>query len=165
MSNAQSIAEFPVAKSLAYTEDEEALIQEAISILERHVFHPGPALESPDDVRHFLQLKLGRENHEVFGVLFLDTHHRPLAFETLFHGTINALSVHPRRIVQRALAHNCAAIILVHNHPSGVTTPSAADRQSVIRVKHLLAEMDIQLLDEFIVGQSDIYSFAEHGQL
>ncbi|WP_256579918.1 MULTISPECIES: JAB domain-containing protein [unclassified Pseudomonas] len=163
MTDTQLIAAMPVAAPLTYTEDEEFLIQEAINILERHVFKTGPALESPGDVYRFLQLKLGREDHEVFGVLFLDTRHRVLAFETLFHGTINALNVHPRRIVQRALEHNCAAVILVHNHPSGVTTPSSTDRQSLIKIKHLLAEMDIQLLDEFIVGHSDVYSFAEHG--
>lgn len=165
MSNAQSIAALPAATPHVYTEDEAFLIQEALSILERHVFHPGSALESPDDVRHFLRLKLGLEDHEVFGVLFLDTLHRILAFETLFHGTINTVSVHPRRIVQRAFAHNCSGVILVHNHPSGVITPSSADRQSHMRIKQLLAEMDIQLLDQFIVSQSDIYSFAEHGLL
>lgn len=98
-------------------------------------------------------------------MLFLDTLHRPLAFETLFHGTINTLCVHPRRIVQRALAHTCAATILVHNHPSGVTTPSSEDRQTHIKIKQLLAEVGIRLLDQFIVSQSDIYSFAEHDLL
>lgn len=165
MSTTQPIAALPAATPLAYTEDEEFLIQQALDILERHVFQPGAPLECPDEVRHFLQLKLGREDHEVFAVLFLDTHHRPLAFEILFHGTINGLSVHPRRILQRALEHNCAAVILVHNHPSGVTTPSREDQQLTSKMQRLLAEVDVKLLDQFIVAQSDIYSFAEHGLL
>lgn len=165
MSTTQLMDVMPAVTSLAYTEDEAFLIQQALDILERHVLQPSSPIECPDEVRDFLRLKMGREDHEVFAVLFLDTHHRLLAFEVLFHGTINALHVHPRRILQRALEHNCAAIILVHNHPSGVTTPSWEDQQLTTNMKRLLAELDIQLLDQFIVGQRDIYSFAEHGLL
>ncbi len=123
------------------------------------------ALESPQQVRDYLKARLRHEPHEVFGCLFLDTRHRVLAFEALFHGTIDGASVYPRQVVKRALAHNAAAVILTHNHPSGIAEPSQADRLLTTRLKDALALVDVRVLDHFIVGDGEPLSMAEHGWL
>ena len=123
------------------------------------------ALESPQQVRDYLKARLRHEPHEVFACLFLDTRHRVLAFEALFHGTIDGASVYPRQVVKRALAHNAAAIILTHNHPSGVAEPSQADRLLTKRLKEALALVDVRVLDHFIVGEGEPVSMAEYGWL
>jgi len=123
------------------------------------------ALESPQQVRDYLKARLRHEPHEVFACLFLDTRHRVLAFEALFHGTIDGASVYPRQVVKRALAHNAAAIILTHNHPSGVAEPSQADRLLTKRLKEALALVDVRVLDHFIVGEGEPISMAEYGWL
>lgn len=121
------------------------------------------ALESPQAVRDFLKAKLRHEPHEVFACLFMDTKHRVLAFEVLFYGTIDGASVYPRQVVKRALAHNAAAIILSHNHPSGVSEPSQADKILTERLKEALALVDVRILDHFIVGDGEPLSMVEHG--
>lgn len=123
------------------------------------------ALESPQQVRDYLKARLRHEPHEIFGCLFLDTRHRVLAFEALFHGTIDGASVYPRQVVKRALAHNAAAVILTHNHPSGVAEPSQADRQLTTRLKEALGFVDVRVLDHFIVGDGEPLSMAEYGWL
>ncbi|WP_434775323.1 RadC family protein [Pseudomonas oryzihabitans] len=123
------------------------------------------ALESPQQVRDYLKPRLRHEPHEVFGCLFLDTRHRVLAFEALFHGTIDGASVYPRQVVKRALAHNAAAVILTHNHPSGIAEPSQADRLLTTRLKDALALVDVRVLDHFIVGDGEPLSMAEYGWL
>ncbi|NMZ65865.1 DNA repair protein RadC [Pseudomonas oryzihabitans] len=123
------------------------------------------ALESPQQVRDYLKARLRHEPHEIFGCLFLDTRHRVLAFEALFHGTIDGASVYPRQVVKRALAHNAAAVILTHNHPSGVAEPSQADRLLTTRLKDALALVDVRVLDHFIVGDAEPVSMAEYGWL
>ncbi|MDT3719738.1 RadC family protein [Pseudomonas oryzihabitans] len=123
------------------------------------------ALESPQQVRDYLKARLRHEPHEIFGCLFLDTRHRVLAFEALFHGTIDGASVYPRQVVKRALAHNAAAVILTHNHPSGVAEPSQADRLLTGRLKDALALVDVRVLDHFIVGDGEPLSMAEYGWL
>lgn len=123
------------------------------------------ALESPQQVRDYLKARLRHEPHEIFGCLFLDTRHRVLAFEALFHGTIDGASVYPRQVVKRALAHNAAAVILTHNHPSGVAEPSQADRLLTTRLKDALALVDVRVLDHFIVGDGEPLSMAEYGWL
>ncbi|WP_323149163.1 RadC family protein [Pseudomonas oryzihabitans] len=123
------------------------------------------ALESPQQVRDYLKARLRHEPHEVFGCLFLDTRHRVLAFEALFHGTIDGASVYPRQVVKRALAHNAAAVILTHNHPSGIAEPSQADRLLTTRLKDALALVDVRVLDHFIVGDGEPLSMAEYGWL
>lgn len=148
-----------------YTPDEEQLVQQALSVMERHLFQRGPCLEFPEAVRDYLRLNLAGENHEVFAVLFLDSRHRVLAFEQLFHGSINNVNVYPRRVLQRVLEHNSAAVILVHNHPSGDTTPSREDIHVTATLKNILTVIDVRLLDHFIVGCGDPYSFSEAGQL
>jgi len=98
----------------------------------------GDALGSPRVVRDYLQLLLGARQQEVFLVLFLDTQHRVIAFEELFHGTLGQTSVYPREVVKRALSHNAAAVILAHNHPSGVAEPSQSDRLLTDALKQAL---------------------------
>ncbi|TRX74569.1 RadC family protein [Pseudomonas mangiferae] len=123
------------------------------------------ALESPQAVRDYLKAQLRHERHEVFGCLFLDAKHRALAFEVLFHGTIDTANVYPRQVVRRALAHNAAALIITHNHPSGIAEPSQADQKLTLRLKEALALIDVRLLDHFIVGDGEPLSLAERGLL
>ncbi|MET1068745.1 MAG: DNA repair protein RadC [Pseudomonas prosekii] len=121
------------------------------------------ALESPQAVRDYLKSMLRHEPHEVFGCLFLDSKHRVLAFETLFRGSIDTTSVYPRQVVKRALAHNAAAMILCHNHPSGNPEPSQADRMLTRRLQEALELIDVRVLDHFIVGDGEPLSMAEYG--
>jgi DNA repair protein RadC len=123
-----------------------------------------PVLASPALTREFLQIHLGAYEHEIFGVLHLDSRHRLIAVENLFRGTINNASVHPREVVKAALTHNAAAVVLFHNHPSGLSEPSAADELITRRLKEALALIDVRVLDHLIVAES-IYSMAEHGLL
>ena len=125
----------------------------------------GDALASPGDTRRFLQSKLKGHGREVFACLFLDNRHRVICFEELFHGTIDGASVHPREVVRRALRHNAAAIIVAHNHPSGVAEPSRADRALTRRLQDAAALVDIRLLDHVVVGDGETVSFAERGWL
>ena len=115
--------------------------------------------------RRFIQSRLGHRGREVFLVLFLDNRHRLIAQEELFLGTIDGATVHPREVVKRALFHNAAALILAHNHPSGVTEPSQADISITRRLKRLLEEVDIRTLDHLIVGEGEVRSLAEQGLL
>ncbi len=123
----------------------------------------GDALSSPDDTRRFLTARLRGYPHEVFAALFLDNRHRVIAFEELFTGTIDGASVHPREVVKRALGHNAAALILAHNHPSGVAEPSRADESITRRLKEALALVEIRVLDHLVVGDGEITSLAERG--
>jgi DNA repair protein RadC len=125
----------------------------------------GDALNSPRAVRDYLQLLLGGRQQEVFLVLFLDTLHRVIASEELFQGTLSQTSVYPREVVKRALAHNAAAVILAHNHPSGVAEPSQADQLLTSALKQALAMVDVRVLDHFVVAVGQTLSFAEKGLL
>lgn len=122
-----------------------------------------PALENPQAVRDYLKSMLRHEPHEVFGCLFLDSKHQVLTFEALFRGSIDNTSVHPRQVVKRALAHNAAALILCHNHPSGNTNPSQADRTLTKRLQEALELIDVRVLDHFIIGDGEPLSMAEYG--
>ena len=121
------------------------------------------ALESPQAVRDYLKALLRHEPHEVFGCLFLDSKHRMLAFEVLFRGSIDSASVYPRQVVKRALVHNAAAVIFCHNHPSGITDPSEADRTLTQRLTEALDLIEVRVLDHFIVGDGEPLSMVEHG--
>lgn len=121
------------------------------------------ALESPQAVRDFLTSQVRHEPHEVFGCLFMDTKHRMLAFEVLFRGSIDSASVYPRQVVKRALAHNAAAVIFCHNHPSGISLPSEADRTLTQRLTEALDLIEVRVLDHFIVGEGQPLSMVEHG--
>jgi len=125
----------------------------------------GSPLSSPAATRDYLVSVLRHRSREVFLCLFLDTRHRVIASEELFHGTIDAASVHPREVVKCALSHNAAAVIAAHNHPSGVSEPSAADHAVTDRLRSALALVDIRLLDHFIVGEGPPISLAERGLL
>ena len=121
------------------------------------------ALEGPAAVRRYLKAMLRHEISEVFGCLFLDTKHRPLAFEILFRGTIDRASVYPREVVRRALLHNAAAMILCHNHPSGNNEPSQDDVHLTLSLKRGLALIDVRVLDHIIIGDGEPLSIVVHG--
>jgi DNA repair protein RadC len=125
----------------------------------------GDALSSPHAVRSYLQLLLRDKEYEVFCCVFLDAQNRVLAVEELFRGTLTQTSVYPREIVKRALTHNAAALILAHNHPSGVAEPSQADRLLTRKLSESLALVDIRVLDHFIVAGPSSLSFMETGQM
>lgn len=124
----------------------------------------GP-LNSPLTTRQYLQAKIADYPHEVFACLFLDNRHRVICFEELFNGTIDGASVYPREVVKRALRHNAAALILCHNHPSGIAEPSQADRHITRRLVDALALVDIRVLDHIVIGDGQAVSFAERGLL
>lgn len=125
----------------------------------------GDALASPQAVRDYLRLLLGGRRHEVFMVVFLDSQNRVIAAEEMFRGSIGQTSVYPREIVVQALKHNAAGVILAHNHPSGVTEASQADRWLTDQLKAALGLVDVHVIDHFIVTGAASYSFAEHGLL
>ena len=146
--------------------DDDQLIAHACDVLEQRVKYrvarANDALESPDAVRRSLRLRLAAREHEVFLVLFLDTRHRLIAAEEMFRGTIDGASIHPREVVKTALQHNAAALILAHNHPSGVSDPSLADKRITQRLKEALSLIDVRVLDHFVVGD-ELVSLAERG--
>ena len=117
-------------------------------------------------MRDYLRLHLAGLLHEVFFALWLDSQHRLLVAEELFRGTLASTSVYPREVVKRALAHNAAAVVFAHNHPSGVAEPSSADETLTRSLKQSLALVDVRVLDHFVVaGQATPLSFAERGML
>lgn len=143
-----------------------AQLQAVLEMARRHLWERlqrGEALSNPADTRQFLLARLRHHPHEVFACLLLDNRHRVIAFEELFRGTIDAASVYPREVVKLALARNAAAVILAHNHPSGVAEPSRADELLTHRLRDALALVDIRLLDHFVIGDGEAVSFAERG--
>ncbi|ODV04678.1 MAG: hypothetical protein ABT20_14090 [Rubrivivax sp. SCN 70-15] len=124
-----------------------------------------PVLDAPGKARDFLALQLGERAQEVFAVLFLDGQHRLLQFEELFTGTLAQTSVYPREVVKRALALNAGAVILAHNHPSGVAEPSRADEYLTQTLKSALQLVDVRVLDHLVVGRGQVVSLAERGLL
>lgn len=125
----------------------------------------GDALCSPTAVKDYLRLTLAGKGYEVFMALFLDSQNRVIASEELFRGTLTQTSVYPREVVKRALHHNAAALIVAHNHPSGVAEPSHADEMLTKALKQALALVDVKVLDHFIVASGGVLSFAERGLL
>ncbi|MDD2608617.1 MAG: DNA repair protein RadC [Giesbergeria sp.] len=123
----------------------------------------GEVFDSPDAVKHYLQLHLAYKGHEVFAVLFLDAQHRLLALEEMFRGTLTQTSVYPREVVLRALHHQAAAVVLAHNHPSGSVQPSPADSALTQTLKTTLALVDVRVLDHVIVAPGAALSMAEKG--
>lgn len=149
--------------------DARLAILRALPELARRYFEEtlpmGEAIRSPADTETFLMARLRDRPHEVFCALYLDNRHRVILFEELFRGTIDGTSVYPREIVKQALAVNAAAIILAHNHPSGVAEPSQADERITRRVKSALDLVDIRLLDHLIIGDGTSTSLASRGML
>lgn len=122
-----------------------------------------PVFDTPDAVKQYLRLKLTGLGHEVFAVMFLDSQHRLIALEEMFRGTLSQTSVYPREIVKRGLDLGAAAVILAHNHPSGVAEPSRADEQLTDALKTALALVDMRVLDHMVVGHGEVVSLAERG--
>jgi DNA repair protein RadC len=124
-----------------------------------------PVFDSPGRVKDFLSLQLHAREHEVFAVMFLDGQHRLLVLEEMFRGTLTQTSVYPREVVKRALALNAGAVVLAHNHPSGVAEPSRADEYLTQTLKSALQLVDVRVLDHVVVGQGQVVSMAERGLL
>ncbi len=146
-----------------------ARLQAAAALLERWALArlraEAPLLSCTTSVRRFLRWKLSRLPREVFACLFLDNRHRLIRYEVLFLGTVDRASVHPREVLRRALELNAAALILAHNHPSGIAEPSASDLSLTRDLGELLKQIDVRLLDHLIVGRGAEVSFAERGLL
>ena len=142
----------------------QQIIDLASVILQESVVR-GQSLECPSDAATLFKLKLGLQEREVFATAWLDNRHRLIEYEELFFGTINGASVHPREVVRRAIQLNAAAVVLSHNHPSGVTEPSQADIAITRRLKEALGLIDTRVLDHIVVSGDEHVSFAERGLL
>ncbi|MCK5830941.1 MAG: DNA repair protein RadC [Methylococcales bacterium] len=145
-----------------------AQLQAVLEMAKRHfveILQRGDALSNPQETRAYLTAQLRGYTYEVFACLFLDNQHRVIVLEELFRGTIDRASVYPREVAKRALFHNAAAVIFAHNHPSGDNEPSQADKQITDKLKLSLNLFDIRVLDHFIIGDGQPYSFAENGLL
>jgi DNA repair protein RadC len=145
------------AELLAVAEIARRAIEQPLR--ERDVF------EGPREVRNFLALQLDGHSQELFGVMFLDSQHRLIGFEVLFKGTLTQTSVYPREVVRHALLHNAAAVVLAHNHPSGVAEPSRADEFLTQTLVSALRLVDVRVLDHIVVGRGQTVSLAERGLL
>lgn len=141
---------------------EDAAIADALSILARR-FARGDTLSSPQAVADYLKVKYAQYEHEVFALLILDSQHRVLALTELARGSIDGAAVYPREVVKAVLAVNGSAVIMAHNHPSGIPEPSAADRAITERLKSALALIDVRVLDHLVIGGANHVSFAERG--
>ena len=159
----ETLLEYPGLGSGKY-----ALLKAGLELARRHALEQaraGSALCSPQATRQFLQHHLGGQPREIFTCLFLDNQHRILRCEDLFFGTLDGAAVYPREVAVRALQYHAAAVILAHNHPSGIAEPSHADRRITERLQAALGLLDIRVLDHVIVGRGQSYSFAESGLL
>ena len=148
---------------------EQQIIDAALAIMEsRSPFYgqkTKTSMRSPAVAKDYFRARIGDKPHEVFSVAFLSAQHDLLSCEDMFFGTINAAAVYPREVVRRALETNASAVILAHNHPSGITTPSDNDRRITDRLKEALETVDISVLDHFIVTNCNAISFAEEGYI
>lgn len=143
-----------------------AQLQAVLAMARRHASESvadRDVLSDPQATRRFLSAQLGHAEQEIFACIFLDTRNRVIAFEQMFHGTIDGAAVYPREVVKAALRHNAAALIAAHNHPSGVAEPSTADRDITRRLSDALALVDIRLLDHVVVTRQESTSLAERG--
>lgn len=155
LENQHGLGPAKVAKLLAVLELSRRYLHEAI-------IRSDP-LESPEITEQYLKSVLRDHSNEVFACLFLDTRHRVIAFEELFYGTIDGATVYPRVVAEKALRHGAAALIVAHNHPSGISEPSLADQAITRRLKEALALLDIRLLDHFVIGEGAPVSMAARG--
>ena len=143
-----------------------AAVKAAVELGRRYLEAPGESrrsLNAPGDAARFFKARLSDLPHEVFGCLFLDTRHRLIRYEELFRGTVDGATVYPREVLKRSLHHNASAVIVGHNHPSGVAEPSEADRSITLRLARALALVDIRLLDHLVVSRDGHVSLAERG--
>lgn len=146
---------------------ETDLIRRALRVMEKHgvQYGTGQLMDSPVKVKDYLRLRLGAEKREVFGVMFLNAQHRTIAIEDMFFGTLTQTAVYPREIARVALAHNAAAVVLYHNHPSGNAEPSAADVRLTQVLHETLGMLDVRVLDHLVIAASTTVSLAERGIL
>ena len=142
---------------------ERNAIDKALAIVGRCLAMSRNVFDTPGAVKAYLQLQLAGEESEHFGVLFLDTQNRLIAFEIMFHGTLTQTSVYPREVVHAAIAHGASAVVLAHNHPSGTVQPSRADECLTQTLKTTLALIDVRVLDHIIVSPGESLSMAERG--
>jgi DNA repair protein RadC len=145
-----------------------AALQAALELAKRHLresLKAGCAISAPETTQRLLLAELQHRPYEIFCCLYLDSHHRLIAFEELFRGTTEIAHVHVKEVVRQTLLHNASAVIFAHNHPSGIRNPSRADEDITRRLRHVLALMEVRVLDHLIVGNGGCYSFAEHGLL
>jgi len=148
-----------------YTPAQQSVISEALNLVQERAATEGDFMTSPSQTFDYFQLfYAGKQEREHFALMLLDSQHKVLECNVLFSGTIDGAAIYPREIVKAALSANAAAVILAHNHPSGVIEPSAADKRITERIKNALALVDIRVLDHIIVGDS-CYSFAQSGLL
>lgn len=145
-----------------------AQLQAVLEIARRHLaetLQRCDVMSDPNYVRQYLLSQLRHQEREVFAVLLLDSQNQLISYTPLFFGTINAASVYPREIVKLSLAHNAAGVVIAHNHPSGVSKASMADRRITDEISKAMALIDVKLLDHFIVGDGEVCSFLEKGWL
>lgn len=140
-------------------------IMEMASSLVKKRFERGMAIKAPQDTHQYLAVTLAEKEHEVFGLIYLDGRHCVLAMELLFRGTVDTATIYPREIVKQILAVNAAAVILFHNHPSGIAEPSSADQRITNRIVKALETIDVRVLDHIVLGGHQAVSFAERGLL
>jgi len=143
----------------------DRLVRDAIAYLKNKLLNDSPKMSSPAATRDYLTLVLADKPHEEFYAVWLTSANQVIDIEKLFTGTISGASVHPREVVRAAIRVNAAAVIFAHNHPSGSTTASTADRAITLQLKEALSTIDIRVLDHLIVGHTEISSFAEKGLL
>jgi DNA repair protein RadC len=141
---------------------QDQILRRALAILDGRL-REGPVLSAPAAVRDYLRLLLHDREHEGFVCVFLDAQHRVIASDEMFRGTLAQTSVYPREVIKATLAHNAAAVIFAHNHPSGVAEPSRADELLTQTLKQALALVDVKVLDHFVVAGAAAVSFAERG--
>ncbi|MGR5558817.1 RadC family protein [Vibrio fortis] len=147
-----------------FSDDEIQTLEHAADILRAKLFlNEQPVFNSPELAKAYCQASLVTREHEVFGVLFLDSQHRVRFTEELFTGTIDAASIYPREVVKASLQRNSAAVIFFHNHPSGLAEPSQSDRLITRRLTDALALIDVRVLDHFVLSHDTVVSFAERG--
>jgi DNA repair protein RadC len=157
-----------VCKNRGFGPVRYASLQAALELARRHygeLMLIGSALTNPEATREFVRVRLRDLPYEVFCCVFLDNRHRVIAFDELFRGTIDGASVHPREVVKQALSRNASAVILVHNHPSGLAEPSAADELITRRLREALGLVEIRVLDHLVVGDGICESFVDRGLL
>lgn len=147
-----------------FSPETRTLVNNALAAMEREaVYNDKIQFLNNHTAGNYFALRLADEEREIFSVAFLNSQHRLIACEDLFKGTINQAPVFPREIAKRALALNAAAVVLAHNHPSGESEPSSADRAITEMISDAMGLLDIRLLDHFVVTVNRCYSFADHG--
>ncbi len=152
----------PIPTPLTTTYQRSAIVQQALTLMETALLDT-PILEKPEAVKDYLRLMLGDRPHEVFALVYLNAQHQVIDVRELFRGTLTQTTVYPREVVIEALAKHAAAVILVHNHPSGSAEPSTADKHLTQTLQTALQLVDIRVLDHFIVTRQQVYSFQEKG--